>query len=86
MKADGLLRLFLPINCFSFWAWLIMIPFCANWVQQTVFKRFCQAFFRTTVLKHKFLILIEPPNIANWKSAKKESKVGVAFGAKFGPN
>ena len=33
----------------------------------------------------KLLILIVSPNIFHWKSAK-ESKVGVVFGAKCGPN
>ena len=49
------------------------------------FKRFYQLFFRTAGLQHKLLILIVSPNIFHWKSAK-ESKVGVVFGAKFGPN
>ena len=46
---------------------------------------FYQLFFRTAGLQHKLLILIVSPNIFHWKSAK-ESKVGVVFGAKFGPN
>ena len=53
--------------------------------KKTIFKRFYQLFFRTAGLQHKLLILIVSPNIFHWKSAK-ESKVGVVFGAKFGPN
>ena len=53
--------------------------------KETIFKRFYQLFFRTAGLQHKLLILIVSPNIFHWKSAK-ESKVGVVFGAKFGPN
>ena len=53
--------------------------------KKTIFKRFYQLFFRTAGLQHKLLILIVSPNIFYWKSAKK-SKVGVVFGAKFGPN
>ena len=65
-------------KCFPFWAWPIKTPFCANWVPKTIF-------FRTAGLHHKLLILIESCNIFHLKSAKK-SKVGVVFGAKFGPN
>ena len=72
-------------NYFSFGAWPIMTPFCANWAQKTIFKRFYQLFFRTTGLQHKLLTLIESPNIFYWKSTKK-SKVGVVFGIKFGTN
>ena len=54
-------------------------------LKKTIFKRFYQLFFRTAGLQHKLLILIVSPNIFHWKSAK-ESKVGVVFGAKFGPN
>ena len=60
-----------------------MIPFCANWAQKTIFKRFYQRLFATTGLQHKLLKLIESPDIFHRKSAKK-SKVGVVFGAKFG--
>ena len=49
------------------------------------FRRFYQLFFKTNGLLHKLLTLIKSPNIFHWKSAKK-SKVGVVFGAKFGPN
>ena len=49
------------------------------------FQGFVNFFFRTSGLQHQLLILIESPNIFNWKSAK-EMKVGVVFGAKFGPN
>ena len=52
---------------------------------KTIFKRFYQLFFKTTGLQHNLLILIESPNIFHWKSAKR-SKVGLVFGAKFGPN
>ena len=62
-----------------------MTPFCANWAQKTIFKRFYQLFFGTTGLQHKLLILIESSNIFHWKSAK-ENKVAVVFGAKYGPN
>ena len=53
--------------------------------KKAIFKSFYQLFFRTAGLQHKLLILIVSPNIFHWKSAK-ESKVGVVFGAKFGPN
>ena len=39
----------------------------------------------STGFQHKLLILIVSSNIFHWKSVK-ESKVGVVFGAKFGPN
>ena len=55
------------------------------WVQKTIFKRFYQLFFRTARFQHKLLILIVSSDIFHWKSVK-ESKVGVVFGAKFGPN
>ena len=58
-------------NCFSFRTWPIMTPFCANWAQKTIFKRFYQLFFGTTGLQHKLLILIEFPNITHRKSNKK---------------
>ena len=53
--------------------------------KKTIFKRFYKLFFRTAGLQHKLLKLIVSPNIFHWKSAK-ESKVGVVFGSKFGPN
>ena len=53
--------------------------------KKTIFKWFYQLFFRTNRLQHKLLILIESPIIFHWKSAKR-SRVGVVFGAKFGPN
>ena len=85
LKADDLLLLFLPQKLFLYWVWPIMTPFLCKLVQKTIFKRFYQLFFRTNGLQHKLLILIESPNTFQWKSAKK-SKVGVVFGAKFGPN
>ena len=50
-------------------------------------EMFYQLFFRTAGLQHQvsLLISIESPNICHWKSASK-SKVGVVFGAKFGPS
>ena len=48
-----------------------MTPFCANWAQKTIFKRFYQLFFGTTGLQHKLLILIESSNIFHWKLVNK---------------
>ena len=53
--------------------------------KKTIFLRFYQLFFRTVGIQHKLLILIVSSNIFHWKSVK-ESKMGVVFGAKFGPN
>ena len=49
------------------------------------FQGFQQFFFRTTGFQLKLLILIEFPNIIHRQSTKKK-KVGVVFGAKFGPD
>ena len=53
--------------------------------KKTIFQRFYQLFFRTAGFQHKLLILIVSSNIFHWKSVK-ESKVGVVFGEKIGPN
>ena len=53
--------------------------------QKMIFKRFYQLFFRTNGLQHTLLKLIESPNIFHRKSATK-NKLGVVFGAEFGPN
>ena len=47
-------------------------------------KEVLSIFFRTAELQKKLLILIESPNIFQWKLAKKK-KVGVVFRAKLGP-
>ena len=56
--------------------------------KKTFFSEVLRAFFRTAGFQHKLLlilIVIVSSNIFHWKSVK-ESKVGVVFGAKFGPN
>ena len=53
--------------------------------KKTIFQRFYELFFRTAGFQHKLLILIISSNIFHWKSVK-DSKVGVVFGTKFGPN
>ena len=44
-----------------------------------------QKIFRTTRFQLKFLILIEFPNILNWKPAKR-NQIRCGLGAKFEPN
>ena len=68
------------------WAWPIMTPFrCKLGPKKQFLRGFTNLFlFKTAGLQHKLLILIVSPYIFHWKSAKN-SKVGVVFGAKFGP-
>ena len=71
-------------SCFSFRAWPIMTPFLRKLGPKIQFLRsFTNFFWNYTGLQHKLLMLIESPNICDWKSTK-ESKLGVVCGAKFG--
>ena len=61
-----------------------MTPFLRKLGPKIQFLRsFTNFFWNYTGLQHKLLMLIESPNICDWKSTK-ESKLGVVCGAKFG--
>ena len=62
-----------------------MTPYLWKMDPKKQFLRGFTNFFRTAVVQHKLLKLTKFPNIFHWKSAK-ESKVGMVFGARFGPN
>ena len=65
-------------NCL-FWVWPMGTPFLHKLGQNMIIFRFQQISFRTNRFQLKFLILIESPDIFNYKTAKK-IKVGVVLG------
>ena len=89
IKLNGLENLSdkcISVFFFYFGCRLCKLLFWASWVQRYKFLEAYYFFFRTTGLRLKLLILIESPDIFNWKLSKKV-KVGIIIGTiKFGPN
>ena len=85
LKADDLFLLFLPKKFFFILGVVHNDTFSMQiGSKNTIFKRFYQLFFRTAGFQQVININCVSSNIFHWKSAVKESKVGVVFGQNLG--
>ena len=69
---------------FSFWTWPILTLFSTSWAPKQQFFEVLPKKNQNYWIAIKVININLIPNLFHWKSAK--NNVGVAFGAKFGPN